>query len=175
MKRARAYTIFELMAVCAILAALAAMVAIPQYAKYTRVREVDDAAAVLAQDIAYLERFAQNSGPFEGATLDVKSDDPLRYMCYSGRPALLDPQSHIRGVLIVRQFENVSLVPGALDRHSPLLFAHNGSVQYVSGNLWADQHVPVTIELRSLGDKARTATIGLNPFTGAVSNVDGGL
>lgn len=157
------------MIVCAILFGLAALFVIPQYAKYSRARQVDDAAAILAQDIAYLERYAQNSEPYEGATIEVKSNDPLRYTCYSGRPSSLDGVWHIRGVLFARDFPEVALAPGALDRKSPLLFAHNGSVQYISAQQWADQHTPVTIELHSLAEHGRIATVDLNPFTGAVS------
>jgi len=165
----RGHSLFELLVVCAILAGLAALIVIPQYARYARARQVDDAAALLAQDIAYLERFAQNSEPYEGATIEVKSNDPLAYTCYSGRPTSMDGQSHIRGVLIVREFADVALVPGALSRNSPFLFAHNGSVQYVQNDEWADQHAPVTIELRSTVEHGRSDSVDLNPFTGAVS------
>ena len=166
---AAAFTIFELIVVCAILAGLAALFVIPQYSKYSRARQVDDAAAILAQDIVYLERYAQNSEPYEGATIEVKSNDPLQYTCYSGRPSSMDALSHIRGVLFVREFPDVALLPGVLDRKSPFLFAHNGSVQYVYGQQWADQHQPVAIELHSSVEHDRNATIDLNPFTGAVS------
>jgi hypothetical protein len=167
--RSRAYTVLEALVVCAILAALAALVLIPQYGKYARAREVGDAAAVLAQDVIFLERFAQNSAPYEGATIEVLRNDPFQYACYSGRPSHMDPQSHIRGVLFERSFPNVALVPGPLQVDSPFLFAHNGSVQYVSGSQWADQHIPVTIEMRSRLDDERTSSVQLNPFTGAVS------
>ncbi len=154
---------------CAILGGLAALFLIPQYARYSRARQVDDAAAILAQDIAYLERFAQNSEPNEGATIEVKSNDPVRYTCYSGRPSSMDAKSHIRDVLFVRDFPDVALLPGVLERTSPFLFAHNGSVQYVYGQQWADQHQPVTIELHSRVEHERNAIVDLNPFTGAVS------
>jgi hypothetical protein len=52
---------------------------------------------------------------------------------------------------------------------SPMLFARNGSIQYVAAGAWADQHQPVSILLTSRIDRSRTATVGLNPFTGAVS------
>ena len=168
----RAFTVLELIVVCAVFSVLALAVVIPQYAGYTRARQVGDAAAILSGDIAYLERFAQNSEPFEGATIEVESDDPLAYTCYSGRPSSFNPQWRIRDVLIVRSFDDVALVPGALHRGGPLLFAHNGSVQYITGNQWADQHAPVTIELRSRTDRSRLASVLLNPFTGAVSTGD---
>jgi len=165
----RGHSLVELLVVCAVLLGLAALFIFPQYVEYARARQVDDAANVLAQDIGYLERFAQNSEPFEGATIEVKSDDPLAYTCYSGRPSSLDPQWHIRTVLFERSFPDVALVPGALGRNSPLLFAHNGSVQYVQHELWADQHTPVAVELRSKVEHGRTADVDLNPFTGAVA------
>lgn len=165
----RAFSLLELMVACGVLAVLAALLVIPAYVGYARAREVDDASAVLAADIAYLERFAQDSAPFEGATIEVQSEDPLRYTCYSGRPSSMDPQSYIRGVLFKRTFDNVQLVAGPLHRESPLLFARNGSVQYVAGGQWADQHVPVTIVFRSRIDPSRTSDVTLDPFTGAVA------
>jgi len=166
---ARAYTVVEAMVVCAVLALLAALIVLPAYDRYRRAREVGDAGAVLAQDIAYLERFAQNSDPYEGATIEIQSGDPLRYTGYSGRPSGMDPQSHIRAVLFIRSYADVALASGPLRHNSPLLFAHNGSVQYVADQQWADQHVPVTIELRSTAVHDRTATVTLDPFTGAVT------
>jgi type II secretory pathway pseudopilin PulG len=165
----RAFSVLELMVVAGLLAILAAMIVIPAYSRYTRGRQAEDAAAELAQDISYLERYAQDSAPYEGATIEVQTNDPLTYTCYSGRPSYMDPQSYIRGVLFVRQFPDVALIPGALSRRSPLLFARNGSVQYVAANQWADQHVPVTFELVSRLDKSVTVEVGLNPFTGAAS------
>lgn len=169
MKGTRGFSLVELLVVCCLLAVLIAFAVIPAYLNYARAREVGDAAAILAQDIAYLERFAQDSAPYEGATIEVESDDPLRYTCYSGRPSSLDPQSYIRSVLQQRVFPDVALTPGALGETSPLLFARNGSVQYVSAGQWNNQHVPVTIELSSTLDRSRTSVVGLNPFTGAVS------
>jgi prepilin-type N-terminal cleavage/methylation domain-containing protein len=169
-KGARGFSLVELLAVLCLLTILAALVVIPAYFNYSRAREVGDAAAILAQDIAYLERFAQDSAPYEGATIEVESDDPLSYTCYSGRPSSLDPQSYIRDALQHRVFNNVALTPGALSAISPLLFARNGSVQYVTGGQWNNQHVPVSIELSSTLDPSRTSIVGLNPFTGAVSS-----
>jgi len=167
--RAGAFTTIELIFVCAILSILALLALLPRYVDYARARQVDDAATILSQDIAYLERFAQNSEPYEGATIEVESDDPLEYTCFSGRPARLDPLSHIRSALFVRSFADVALTPGPLGRNSALLFAHNGSIQYVAGQQWADQHAAVTIELRSRDDKAGIATLTVDPFTGAVA------
>ena len=165
----RAFTTVELMLVCAIFALLVALLVIPSYDRYRRARQADDAAIQLAADIAYLERYAENSDPFEGATIEVESKDPLRYTGYRGRPTSLDPQSRIRGVLFVRSYPEAALSAGPLARDSPLLFAHNGSIQYVAGGRWADQHVPVDIVLQSVDDRARLSTVMLDPFTGAVS------
>lgn len=167
----RAFTILELVVSCAMLAILALVAFLPRYAEYARARQVDDAATVLSQDVAYLERFAQNSEPYEGATIEVSSVDPLAYTCYSGRPSRIDPQSHIRDVLFSRSFPDVELEKGALGPQTPFLFAHNGSIQYAQHGEWADQHVPVTIELRSLEDQTRTASIAVDPFTGAVTTL----
>jgi prepilin-type N-terminal cleavage/methylation domain-containing protein len=165
----RGFSLFEMLASCAVIAVLASLLVIPSYIRYTKAREVDDASSILAQDIGYLERFAQDSDPLEGATIEVQSDDPLRYTCYSGRPSLMDPQSHIRDVLIVRDFPNVRIEPGALDHASPLLFARNGSLQYVSGGDWNDQHEAFSIELQSRVEPGRTASLSVDPFTGGVS------
>jgi Tfp pilus assembly protein PilE len=167
--RGRAYTVLELMVVAGLFALLAAMLVIPAYVKYSRAREAGDAAAILAQDISYLERFAQDSAPYEGATIEVETNDPLAYTCYSGRPSGMDPQSYLRTVLYTRRFPDVALTPGALGRSSPLLFARNGSVQYVAQDAWADQHSPVSIELVSRLDRSIATTVYLSPFTGGVS------
>ena len=168
--RDRAFTLIELLAVCAILTVLALVALLPRYVEYARARQVGDAASILSQDIGYLERFAQNSEPFEGATIEIDSADPLQYTCYSGRPSGVDPQSHLRAVLFARSFPDVALAAGPLRRDSPFLFAHNGSIQYLDHRQWADQHVPVTIELRSRVDAGRTADVAVNPFTGGVTS-----
>lgn len=166
--RRRAFTTVELLVACAILTVLALVALLPRYVEYTRARQVGDAASVISQDIAYLERFAQNSEPFEGATIEIDSADPLEYTCYSGRPSGLDPLSHIRSALFVRSFPDVAVASGPLHRGSPFLFAHNGSIQYVDHGQWADQHVVVTVELRSRVDASRTSDVVVNPFTGGV-------
>jgi prepilin-type N-terminal cleavage/methylation domain-containing protein len=165
----RGFSLFELLASCAIVAILASLLVIPSYVKYAQARQIDDASAILAQDIGYLERFAQDSDPLEGATIEVQSDDPLRYTCYSGRPSLMDPQSRIRDVLIVRDFPDVRIVPGALSHASPLLFARNGSIQYVADGQWNDQHQTFSIELQSKVEAGRTSYLTVDPFTGGVS------
>lgn len=166
---ARAFTAIELVVSCAVLGVLALVVFMPRYVEYARARQVDDAATVLSQDIGYLERFAQNSEPFEGATIEIGSLDPLTYTCYSGRPSSLDPQSHIRDVLFARSFPDVALDGGPLRPRTPFLFAHNGSIQYVEHGQWADQHVAVTIELRSRTDRTRVSAVSLDPFTGGIT------
>jgi len=163
------FTMIELVIVCAILGVIALLTVLPRYVEYSRARQTGDAASVLSQDIGYLERFAQNSEPFEGATIEIDSADPLKYTCYSGRPSGLDPQSHIRATLFVRSFSDVALGSGPLRRGTPFLFAHNGSIQYVDHGQWADQHQVVTIELRSRVDDKRTAGVSVNPFTGGIT------
>ena len=167
--RDAAYTTIELLVTCAILTIIALLAVLPRYVEYARARQTGDAASILSQDIGYLERFAQNSEPFEGATIEIDSADPLQYTCYSGRPSGLDSQSHIRSTLFVRSFPDVSLGSGPLRRGTPFLFAHNGSIQYVDHGQWADQHEIVTIELRSRVDEKRTADVTVNPFTGGVT------
>lgn len=167
--RRSGHTTIELIVACAILTAIAMLVVLPRYVEYSRARQTDDAASILSQDIGYLERFAQNSEPFEGATIEIDSADPLKYTCYSGRPSGLDSQSHIRAKLFVRAFPDVALGSGPLRRGSPFLFAHNGSIQYVDHGQWADQHQIVTIELRSRVDEKRSAGVTVNPFTGGVA------
>ena len=167
--RDKGYTLIELVIVCATLGVIALLTVLPRYVEYSRARQTGDAASILSQDIAYLERFAQNSEPFEGATIEIDSADPLKYTCYSGRPSVLDSQSHIRAKLFVRAFPDVALGSGPLRRGSPFLFAHNGSIQYVDHGQWADQHQIVTIELRSRVDEKRSAGVTVNPFTGGVA------
>jgi len=172
MRRARSssvgFTTIELIVACAIITTLALIAILPRYVEYSRARQVGDAASILSQDITYLERFAQNSEPFEGATIEVDSADPLKYTCYSGRPSGIDPLSHLRATLFVRSFPDVALASGPLRRGSPFLFAHNGSIQYVDHHQWADQHLVVTVELHSHVDPSRTAGVTLDPFTGGI-------
>lgn len=168
--RCGAFTMIEVLVACAILTLLALVALLPRYVEYAHARQVGDAASVLSQDVAYLERFAQNSEPYEGATIEVDSADPLRYTCYSGRPSGLDPLSHIRATLFVRSFPEVTLASGPLHKGSPLLFAHNGSIQYVDHGQWADQHLLVTIELRSRSDRSKASDVVVNPFTGGISS-----
>jgi Tfp pilus assembly protein PilE len=165
----RGASLIEVLVVCAIAAVLASLVVIPAYDRFARARAVDDAAEILAQDVGLLERFAQNSAPFEGATIEVESEDPLQYSAYSGRPRQMDPQSHIVALLFERRFSDVRLIPGALGRNSAMLFARNGSVQYIAGGQWADQHNPVLILLQSTADTGRQAVISIDPFSGSVS------
>ena len=167
--RCAGYTTIELVVACAILTIIAMLAVLPRYVEYSRARQTGDAASILSQDIGYLERFAENSEPFEGATIEIDSADPLKYTCYSGRPSGLDPQSHIRAALFVRSFADVALGSGPLRRGSPLLFAHNGSIQYLDHGQWADQHQIVTIELRSRVDGKRLADVTVNLFTGGIT------
>lgn len=169
MSARRAFTVPEMMVVVSIVALLTALAIVPAYTKYQHERQAADAARQLAQDIGYLERFAQDSAPYEGATIVVQTLDPFAYACYAGRPTGLDAESYLRGILIQRTYPDVVLLPGALSRTSPLLFARNGSVQYIAGGKWADQHQPIAIDVISRGDASVSAVVGLNLFTGAVS------
>lgn len=170
MKRLRAFTVFEVLAVCAVLGVLGAIAVIPTYRSYQAARAAGDAAQTLAQDISFAERVAQNSGPFEGATIEIISANPLVYECYHGRPSAIDPRSSLGDLLVRRSYDNVQLAGGPIDATTPLLFASNGSAQFEQADgTWPEQHQTIHIVLAPTGDASRAIVVGLDLFTGTVS------
>lgn len=164
----RGATFIELFVVIAIVMVLTGLVVVPAYRSYIAARAPSDAAQVLAEDLALLERAAQNGHPHEGASLIIVSADPFAYRCHRGRPSSVDPNSALGAVLVERRFPNVALTSGPISVSTPLLFASNGSAQYVSGGVVASQHATIAF---SLGQRhgSRMALVDLNLFTGAVS------
>lgn len=162
-------TLLELIVTVAILAITAALALLTPFREYARSRAAADAAATLAQDIALLERVAQNGGANDGSTLEIIAADPLVYECHYGRPNALDPNSLLGATIVRRSFEHVALGRGPIDTNTPLLFASNGSAQYVTAGVWADQHQIVELQLVPSGDAARVARVDLNMFTGAIA------
>jgi type II secretory pathway pseudopilin PulG len=162
--------LLETIVAVAIAALIAAAVAVPTYATYSRARTARDAADALAQDIALLERSAQNGVDMQGATLEIDSASPLSYSCYHGRPADLDPLTTLGTLIVKRTFVDVSLRDGPINMATPLLFASNGSAQYFDGTRWVDQHgQPVAFILSAAADPTRSVAVTVNMFTGEVS------
>lgn len=164
----RGMTLLEMLTVVAMLAVASALFLITPFRSYMHARAARDAATTMAQDIAWLERIAQNGGVNDGATLQIDSIDPLVYDCYYGRPNALDPNSTLGPLIVHRSFDDVALSAGPIDASTPLLFADNGSIQYVSAGLWADQHQTVELTLTPSNDPTRTANVHLDLFTGGV-------
>jgi Tfp pilus assembly protein PilE len=162
-------TLLEMLTVVAILAVASALFLITPFRSYVHARAARDAATTMAQDIAWLERIAQNGGVNDGATLQINSIDPLVYDCYYGRPNALDPNSTLGPLIVHRSFDDVTLSAGPIDASTPLLFADNGSVQYQSAGVWADQHQTVELTLTPSNDRTRTANVNLDLFTGGVA------
>jgi predicted outer membrane repeat protein len=164
----RGTTLVEMFVVIAILTVLAGLVVVPAYRSYRVAREPSDAAQVLAEDLTVLERTAQNGHRNEGSSLIIVSANPLVYRCYRGRPSSVDPNSALGGLIVERRFPNVTLDGGPIGVSAPLLFASNGSAQYVTGGAIASQHATIAFALEQLHG-GRTAHLNLNLFTGAVS------
>jgi type II secretory pathway pseudopilin PulG len=158
----------ETIVAVSILAIASALVLLTPYRDYARSRAAADAAATLAQDLALLERVAQNGGANDGATLAIVSSSPLVYECHYGRPHDLDPNSVLGPIIVRRAFEGVALVGGPIDPNTPLLFASNGSAQYVLAGNWAEQHQTIELTLAP-ATGSRGARVRLNLFTGAIS------
>jgi hypothetical protein len=160
----------EILVALAIAALFTIGVVIPTFAMYARARAARDAADALAQDIALLERSAQNGVTMQGATLEIDSTSPFAYSCYHGRPANLDPNTKLGALIVQRTFAEVSLGSGPINAATPLLFASNGSAQYFDGTRWVDQHgPPLAFTLTPVSDPAHPVAVTLNLFTGEVS------
>ncbi len=150
------------------MAVLAALVVMPTYRAYVGARAPTDAATTLAEDIALLERAAQNGIAGDGSSLVIVSDNPFAYRCYHGRPSSSDPDSALGSLIVERRFTGVTLEPGPISESSPLLFASNGSAQYVSGGTVANQHATIEFVLAQ-SPGTRNARVDLNLFTGSVT------
>jgi hypothetical protein len=160
----------EILVALAIAALFTIGVVIPTFTMYARARAARDAADALAQDIALLERSAQNGVTMQGATLEIDSTSPFAYSCYHGRPANLDPNTKLGALIVQRTFAEVSLGSGPINAATPLLFASNGSAQYFDGTRWVDQHgPPLAFTLTPVSDPAHPVAVTLNLFTGEVS------
>jgi prepilin-type N-terminal cleavage/methylation domain-containing protein len=167
---ARGATLIEIIVALAIAAIIALTVAIPTYMMTSHARAARDAADALAQDLALLERSAQNGVGMQGATLEIESTSPLIYSCYHGRPADLDPNTTLGTLIVQRTFAGVSLATGPINLETPLLFASNGSAQYFDGTRWVDQHgQPIAFTLAPDADPSHPVTVTLDLFTGEVS------
>ena len=158
----------ELMVVLAVIAVLLCGFGIPAYRSYTQSRTPADAATTLAEELSLLVRSAQNGKLNEGSCLVVVSTNPLRYQGYAGRPTSIDPNSALGALLLDRSFPGVSLASGPIGPTTPLLFASNGSAQYVSHGTVAGQHATIEFSL-SRGSDEKATRVDLNLFTGAVT------
>lgn len=161
-------TLLESMVVLALFGILLTMAIPPTLRDYARSRSARDASARVAQDIALLERVAQDGGAHAGATLIITSPQPLNYACYRGRPAADAPGWRLGDLIVQRSFPDVSLAAGSVGQAGALLFARNGSVQVKEGDVWVDQHQTLTITLVSGDQPAASANVDLNLFTGGV-------
>jgi len=170
MNDSRAATLIEIIVAVSIATLITLVVVIPTYMMVSRARAARDAADALAQDIALLERSAQNGVDMQGATLEIDSTSPLSYSCFHGRPAYLDPKTTLGTLIVKRAFDDVSLGDGPINTATPLLFASNGSAQYFDGTRWVDQHgPPVAFTLSPVTDPAHPVAVTLDMFTGEVS------
>jgi type II secretory pathway pseudopilin PulG len=170
MRTSRGTTLLEIIVALAIAVIFTIAVVIPTFMMYARARAARDAADALAQDIALLERSAQNGVTMQGATFEIDSASPFIYSCYHGRPADLDPKTQLGALIVQRTFADVSLGTGPINASTPLLFASNGSAQYFDGTRWVDQHgPPVAFTLTPLTDPAHPVSVTLDLFTGEVS------
>jgi type II secretory pathway pseudopilin PulG len=164
----RGISYIESMVVLAVIAVMLGAVVLPAYRSYSASRAPSDAAAALAEDLALLSRTAQNGEPNEGASLLIVSTDPLHYRGYRGRPVGIDPNSALGALVVERTFPGVVLAGGPISVTTPLLFASNGSAQYVSHGLVAGQHATVEFSLGH-GPGGKPALVDLNLFTGSVT------
>ena len=167
--RSRGVSYLELLSALALLAILLAAVIIPSYRTFSAQRAAREAAITLAEDIALLQRSAQNGSYAEGSSLVVNSVDPLSYVGYHGRPSDVDPASKLGAPIVTRTFQGVALAGGPINGSTPLLFASNGSAQYVASGSIANQHQVIAVTLAPSGGASRIATVELNLYTGAVN------
>lgn len=165
----RGMTLIEVLSAVVILLMVGALGVLMPLRDYQHGRAAADAAQTLAQDLALLERVAQNGGANDGATLKIVSTSPLVYDCYYGRPHAIDPNSALGPAIVHRSFDDVALTGGPIDAKTPLLFASNGSAQYVLAGAWADQHQTIALTLAPMSDAARVSSVDLNLFTGAIA------
>src|SRR5262249_54523889 len=105
----RGMTLLELLVAMSILLIAASLALITPFRAYMHARSAADAASTLAQDVALLERVAQNGGANDGATLEVLSTNPLVYECYYGRPNSIDPRSALGPLIVHRSYDDVAL------------------------------------------------------------------
>jgi len=164
----RAFSYFELLVVLALLVVLIAAVAVPSYRSFSAGRAARAAAATLAEDLALLQRSAQNGNSEEGAALVVTSLNPFAYAGYRGRPAAVDPRSTLGSVIVERTFPGVQLTGGPINVTTPLLFASNGSAQYLTAGNIASQHQAIALQLAPAADAANVSTVQIDLFTGSV-------
>jgi len=162
-------TLLELLVAISILLIAASLALITPFRAYMHARSAGDATSTLAQDLALLERVAQNGGADDGATLKVLSTNPLVYECYYGRPTSIDPRSALGPLIVHRSYDDLALTGGPIDASTPLLFASNGSAQYVSAGIWADQHQTIALTITPSDDPARAGVVDIDLFTGAIS------
>lgn len=158
----------ELLIVLAVIAVMLGAVVLPAYRSYSASRASVDAATTLAEDLSLLTRVAQNGKLNEGSSLIIVSADPLHYRAYRGRPTSVDPNSALGAVLVERSFPGVVLAGGPIGASTPLLFASNGSAQYVSQGVVAGQHANVEFKLGT-SVAGKTASVDLDLFTGSVT------
>lgn len=169
MNASRGATLMEIIVAVSIATIITLAIAFPTYMLVSRARAARDAADVLAQDIALLERSAQNGVDMQGATLEIDSTSPLSYSCFHGRPTDLDPKTALGTLIVKRTFADVSLRDGPINVATPLLFASNGSAQYFDGTRWIDQHgPPIAITMSPVTDPTHPVVVTLNLFTGEV-------
>jgi type II secretory pathway pseudopilin PulG len=164
----RGLSYIESLVVLAVIAVMLATMVLPAYRSYSASRAPVDAAATMAEDLSLLARTAQNGQLGEGSSLLIVSADPLHYRGYRGRPTSVDPNSALGDLVVDRSFPGVTLAGGPIGATTPLLFANNGSAQYVSQGAVIGQHATVEF-LLSASRGGKTARVDLDLFTGAVT------
>lgn len=164
----RGTSYLEALIILALILVLVGAVVVPAYRSYSASRASRDAATTLAEDIALLERAAQNGRFNEGSSLIIVSENPFIYQCYDGRPSYVDPNSKLESLIVERSFPGVVLTGGPINSSTPLLFASNGSAQYAASGAIAPQHQIVEFSLTQKGG-GKIAKVDLDLFTGSVT------